>query len=207
MGWNIIGVVVLATAAERASSVALAGFGLDSMIEIGAGTLVLWELSCTGLHRKRRALRLIGWTFLALALYLSAQSAVALISGHRAQHSPVGIIWTASTAAVMFALAAGKTRTGREIGNPVLATEGRVTFIDGIRPPRTGGGPFPPRGWSSSTTRSARPDTSFTPPRAVEQHVVADTGRCPGGAADFVAGHGGVAVESATTPTRQDPPA
>jgi divalent metal cation (Fe/Co/Zn/Cd) transporter len=43
-----------------------------------------------------------------------------------------GIVWTAVTAAVMFALAAGKARTGRALGNPVLRTEGRVTMIDGI---------------------------------------------------------------------------
>jgi len=119
-------------AAVQASSVALAGFGLDSAIEIGASTVVLWELSGTGLDRQRKALRLIGWAFLTLALYLLAQSTLALVSGHRAQHSPVGIIWTAMTAAVMFALAAGKTRTGRGLGNPVLTTEGRVTLIDGI---------------------------------------------------------------------------
>jgi divalent metal cation (Fe/Co/Zn/Cd) transporter len=132
LGWNIIGVGVLAVAAVRASSVALAGFGLDSAIEIGASTVVLWELSGTGPDRQRQALRLIGWAFLALALYLLAQSALALVAGHRAHHSPVGIIWTAVTAAVMFALAAGKTRIGRELGNPVLTTEGRVTLIDGI---------------------------------------------------------------------------
>lgn len=132
LGWNVVGVAVLAVAATRASSVALAGFGLDSAIEIGASTVVLWELSGTGLDRQRKALRLIGWAFLALALYLLAQSGLALLSGHRAQHSLVGIIWTAITAAVMFALAAAKTRTGRGLGNPVLITEGRVTFIDGI---------------------------------------------------------------------------
>jgi len=43
-----------------------------------------------------------------------------------------GIIWTAVTAVVMFGLAAGKARTGLALGNPVLATEGRVTLIDGI---------------------------------------------------------------------------
>ncbi len=65
-------------------------------------------------------------------MYLLAQSTIALTTGHRAQHSLAGIIWTAVTALVMFALAAGKTRTGRALNNPVLATEGRVTFIDGI---------------------------------------------------------------------------
>lgn len=132
LGWNIVGVVVLAISATRASSVALAGFGLDSLIEIGASTVVLWELSGTGEERQRRALRLIGIAFVALAIYLLAQSSVALISGHRAHHSVVGIIWTATTAAVMFTLAAGKARTGKALGNPVLVTEGKVTFIDGI---------------------------------------------------------------------------
>ena len=131
LAWNVVGVVVLGVAAIRASSVALAGFGLDSLIEIGASTVVLWELSGTGMARQRRALRLIGAAFLALAGYLLVQSVIALVIGHRAEPSWAGMAWTAVTAVVMFALAAGKTRTGRELGNPVLATEGRVTFIDG----------------------------------------------------------------------------
>ena len=130
--WNVIGVAVLAVAAVRASSVALAGFGLDSLIEIGASAVVLWELSGTGATRQRRALRLIGVAFLALALYLLVQCVLALVTGHRADPSPAGMAWTAVTALVMFALATGKTRTGRELDNPVLATEGRVTFIDGL---------------------------------------------------------------------------
>ena len=132
LGWNIVGVVVLAISATRASSVALAGFGLDSLIEIGASTVVLWELSGTGEERQRRALRLIGGAFVALAVYLLAQSSIALITGHRATHSTVGIVWTATTAAVMFVLAAGKRRTGTALDNAVLVTEGRVTFIDGV---------------------------------------------------------------------------
>ena len=132
LGWNVAGIVVLAIAAIRARSVALAGFGLDSLIEIGASTVVLWELSGTGEDRQRRALRLIGGAFVALAAYLAIQSAVVLAAGYRPGHSVLGIAWTAVTAAVMFALAAGKARTGRQLGNPVLATEGRVTLVDGI---------------------------------------------------------------------------
>jgi divalent metal cation (Fe/Co/Zn/Cd) transporter len=132
LGWNVAGVVVLAVAAISARSVALAGFGLDSLIEIGASTVVLWELSGTGEARQRRALRLIGGAFVALAIYLSVQSAIVLATGFRPYHSPLGIAWTAVTAAVMFALAAGKARTGRALGNPVLQTEGRVTLIDGL---------------------------------------------------------------------------
>jgi divalent metal cation (Fe/Co/Zn/Cd) transporter len=133
LGWNIVGVIVLAISATRASSVALAGFGLDSLIEIGASTVVLWELSGTSEEgRQQRALRLIGAAFVALGIYLLAQSSIALLAGHRATRSTVGIVWTATTAAVMFTLAAGKARTGRALGNPVLTTEGKVTFFDGV---------------------------------------------------------------------------
>jgi divalent metal cation (Fe/Co/Zn/Cd) transporter len=132
LGWNVAGIAVLAIAALTARSVALAGFGLDSLIEIGASTVVLWELSGSGEDRQRRALRLIGGAFLALAAYLAIQSVLVLVTGYHARHSVPGIIWTAATAVAMFALAAGKARTGRALGNPVLVTEGRVTLVDGI---------------------------------------------------------------------------
>ena len=132
LAWNVIGIVVLAIAAVPARSVALAGFALDSLIEIGASTVVIWELSGTGEERQRRGLRLIGYAFAALAVYLLVQSTVVLAAGNHPRHSVTGIIWTAVTAAAMFALAAGKARTGRALGNPVLQTEGRVTMIDGI---------------------------------------------------------------------------
>jgi hypothetical protein len=112
--------------------VALAGFGLDSLIEIGASTVVIWELSGTGEERQRRGLRLIGYAFAALAAYLLAQSTVVLILGYHPRHSEPGIIWTATTAAAMFTLAAGKARTGRALDNPVLKTEGQITMIHGV---------------------------------------------------------------------------
>ena len=132
LGWNVIGVVVLVAAAVAARSVALAGFGLDSLLEIGASTVVMWELAGTGLDRQRRALRLIGLGFLILAAYLTVQSAVVLVTRFAPQPSPIGIAWTGATALVMFALAAAKAQTGRALGNPVLLAEGRVTMIDAI---------------------------------------------------------------------------
>jgi divalent metal cation (Fe/Co/Zn/Cd) transporter len=63
---------------------------------------------------------------------LAVQCIVVLATGHRAGHSRLGIVWTAATALVMFSLAAGKTRTGRALGNPVLSSEGRVTLVDGL---------------------------------------------------------------------------
>jgi divalent metal cation (Fe/Co/Zn/Cd) transporter len=137
LAWNVVGVAVLAAAAWTARSVALAGFGLDSLIEIGASTVVVWELTgrdhgAAGSGRTERALRLIGAAFAALAVYLAVQSTVVLATGHRASASPAGIAWTAATAAVMFALARGKARTGAALGNEVLRTEGRVTFVDAV---------------------------------------------------------------------------
>jgi divalent metal cation (Fe/Co/Zn/Cd) transporter len=142
LGWNVIGIVVLAIAAVSARSVALAGFGLDSLIEIGASAVVIWELSGSatgtgtgtgsGAERRQRAMRLIGIGFAALAAYLLVQSSLVLASGFRPHHSPLGITWTALTAVAMFALAWGKARTGADLGNPVLQTEGRVTLIDGL---------------------------------------------------------------------------
>ena len=132
LAWNVAGIIVLAIAATAARSVALAGFGLDSLIEIGASAVVIWELSGTGAQGQRRALRLIGYAFAALAIYLLVQSTVVLATGYHPRHSVPGIIWTAVTAAVMFALAWGKARTGRALDNPVLRTEGRVTTVDGV---------------------------------------------------------------------------
>jgi len=132
LGWNVVGVVVLAFAAVQARSVALAGFGLDSLIEIGASTVVLWELAGVDEARQNRGLRLIGVAFVALAVYLAVQSTVVLALGTRPGHSAVGIAWTSATAVVMFLLAAGKARTGAALDNPVLVAEGRITLVDGI---------------------------------------------------------------------------
>jgi divalent metal cation (Fe/Co/Zn/Cd) transporter len=132
LAWNVGGIIVLAYAAIAARSVALAGFGLDSLIEIGASAVVIWELSGADQARQRRALRLIAIAFSVLALYLAIQSTVVLIAGFHPRHSLTGIAWTAVTAGVMFALAFGKARTGAALGNPVLSAEGRVTLIDGL---------------------------------------------------------------------------
>jgi divalent metal cation (Fe/Co/Zn/Cd) transporter len=129
--WNVVGIVVLAIAAVTARSVALAGFGLDSLIEIGASTVVIWELRGSGEQRQHAALRLIGGAFVMLALYLGVQSSLVLAVHFHPRHSEVGIIWTAVTALAMFALATGKGKVGRALDNPVLRTESRVTVIDG----------------------------------------------------------------------------
>jgi divalent metal cation (Fe/Co/Zn/Cd) transporter len=130
LGWNVVGVVVLAIAATRAGSVALAGFGLDSLIEIGASIVVVWQLTGTAANRERTAMRLIGTAFMLLAVYIAAQSLYVVMRGEQPAVSPAGIAWTAATCVVMLALTYGKTRVGAALDNPVLRTEGRVTLVD-----------------------------------------------------------------------------
>jgi divalent metal cation (Fe/Co/Zn/Cd) transporter len=117
-------------AAVLARSVALAGFGLDSLVEIVASLVVVWQLKGADRGREERALRIIGVAFLLLAVYISVQSSYVLATGFR-HHSLTGIVWLALTAAVMFGLAWGRARTGAALANRVLQTEARVTLIDG----------------------------------------------------------------------------
>lgn len=131
LAWNVVGSVVVLAAAVGAHSVALAGFGLDSLIEILASTVVIWQLHGVSQEREQRAMRIIGWSFIALAAYITVQSAYTLVTVSEPHHSPVGIAWLAATVIVMLGLAAGKSRTGRAMGNPVLETEARVTLVDG----------------------------------------------------------------------------
>jgi divalent metal cation (Fe/Co/Zn/Cd) transporter len=133
LAWNVVGSVIVLAAAVVAHSVALAGFGLDSLIEILASLVVIWQLQdMNAAGRERRALRIIGVAFLLLAAYIAAQSIYLLVTAAHPRHSLVGIVWLALTAAAMFVLAAAKHRTGRALGNRVVQTEARVTLIDGL---------------------------------------------------------------------------
>jgi divalent metal cation (Fe/Co/Zn/Cd) transporter len=133
LGWNVAGSVLVLAAAVEARSVALAGFGLDSLIEIVASVVVVWQLQeMHAPERERRALRIIGVAFLLLATYIAGQSLYVLAAEVHPQRSLLGIVWLALTAAAMVALAAGKRATGRALGNRVLQTEARVTVIDGL---------------------------------------------------------------------------
>lgn len=130
LAWNVVGTAVIIAAAVQAGSAALAGFGLDSLIEIFASTIVVWQLKGVYQTRERTALRLIGVAFYLLALYVLIQSGYVLVTGHRPGISVSGIAWLAATVAVMLLLASGKLDTGRRLGNPVLQTEARVTLVD-----------------------------------------------------------------------------
>lgn len=132
MAWNVAGVIILALTALKARSVALGGFGLDSAVEIAASALVLRELRGSNPRQEKRTLKLIGWSFIVLAVYLGGQSTVLLIAGFHPEHSPLGLLWTGLTAGVMFTLATAKYRVGDQLQSQVLMTESRVTFVDGL---------------------------------------------------------------------------
>jgi divalent metal cation (Fe/Co/Zn/Cd) transporter len=130
LGWNIVGTVIVLLAAVRAGSAALAGFGLDSAIEIFASVIVVWQLKGVEQGHENLALKLIGSAFIALAIYVLIQSAWTLFAQAHPAPSPLGLIWLAVTCAVMLLLAWSKHVTGRQLGNVVLTTEARVTLID-----------------------------------------------------------------------------
>ena len=130
LGWNVVGTVIVMAAAIAAGSVAVAGFGLDSLIEIFASVVVVWQLTGADQQRERRALRLIGAAFFILALYILAQTAYLLLARHHPGASLGGIAWLAVTLVAMLLLARGKQVTGRQLGNTVLMTEARVSLID-----------------------------------------------------------------------------
>jgi divalent metal cation (Fe/Co/Zn/Cd) transporter len=133
LAWNVVGSVIVLAAAVAAHSVALAGFGLDSLIEILASLVVVWQLLETDAPgRARRAVRIIGFAFFSLAAYISAQSIYVVVTAAHPHPSLAGIVWLALTAAAMFVLAAAKHRAGRALGNRVVQTEARVTLIDGL---------------------------------------------------------------------------
>jgi divalent metal cation (Fe/Co/Zn/Cd) transporter len=131
LGWNVVEIGFLVVAAIHARSVALAGFALDSLIEIFASLVVVGQLNGTAdPRREQRAVRLIGVAFFLLAVYILCQSAATLALGIRPDSSPTGIAWLAATCLVMFGLAAGKARTGAELDHPVLRAEAKVTVVD-----------------------------------------------------------------------------
>ena len=132
LAWNLIGCWIILGAAYAARSVALAGFGIDSVIEIFASVIVVWQLKAINNDKEHLAERLIGIAFLLLAVYIAIQSAIVLLTHFHPKTSALGIIWLALTLVAMLLLASGKGRTGRALGNPVLQKEAKVTVVDGL---------------------------------------------------------------------------
>jgi divalent metal cation (Fe/Co/Zn/Cd) transporter len=126
--WMIAEAAVAITAGIIASSIALTGFGLDSVIELAAAVIVIWQLrGGEDEDRERRAVRLIGITFFALAAYLAVEGVRDLAGHARPAHSPAGLGIAAAALLVMPALALAKRRTGLALGNQALIADSAET--------------------------------------------------------------------------------
>ena len=134
--YNVAEAVVALWAGERADSIALLGFGLDSLIEVMAGTVVLWRLmverTVVGEHRidvvERRARRLVGVTFWLLAIYVTAQAGLTLWRRAPAEASAVGLVLAGLSLVLMPVLALGKIRAARALESAALAAEAQETL-------------------------------------------------------------------------------
>jgi hypothetical protein len=94
--YNVIEAVVALAAGTIASSVALIGFGLDSVIEVSSAAAVAWQFAGSDPQRRERvALRVIAWSFFALATYVTVEAVRGLLGAGEAEHSPVGIVLVA----------------------------------------------------------------------------------------------------------------
>jgi divalent metal cation (Fe/Co/Zn/Cd) transporter len=130
VAYNAVEAVVAITAGVVAGSVALVGFGLDSVVEVSSGLVVLWQFR----HplpqtRERRALRLIAVSFLALAAYVALESVRALLGDHDPAASPVGVGLAVASLAVMPVLSWAQRRTGHELGSGAVVADGTQTLL------------------------------------------------------------------------------
>ena len=132
MTWMMVEAGVAVTAGVIASSIALVGFGLDSVIELFSAGIVVWQLRGDGEERETRAVRLIGVTFFALAAYLAAESIHDLVRHARPEQSVAGLAVTAAALLVMPGLAIAKHRTGQALGNRTLIADSAETAFCAI---------------------------------------------------------------------------
>ncbi|MDA1383955.1 MULTISPECIES: cation transporter [Glycomyces] len=131
--YNIVEAVVAISAGTIASSTALIGFGLDSIVEVASAAAVAWQFSAAT-HEKREArekvaLKLIAIAFFALAAYVTVESVRALIGAEAAEHSTVGIVLAAVSLAVMPALSLAQRRAGRELGSASAVADSKQTML------------------------------------------------------------------------------
>jgi divalent metal cation (Fe/Co/Zn/Cd) transporter len=128
--YNVIEAVVAITAGVLASSAALIGFGLDSVVEVLSAVAVAWQFTRKDPERWEKAtVRAIGLAFFALAAYVSIDAIVSLISQEGPEHSPLGIGITALSLLVMPVLAWFETRTGRELGSKSVLADARQLLL------------------------------------------------------------------------------
>jgi divalent metal cation (Fe/Co/Zn/Cd) transporter len=128
--YNAMEALIAVAAGAAASSVALVGFGLDSLVEMASGLVILWQFR----HplpetRERQALRLIGVSFFILAAYITVESVRALTDSRGADHSAIGIAIAVASLVVMPLLSWAQRRTGRELGSGSVVADSKQTLL------------------------------------------------------------------------------
>ncbi|MDJ0362693.1 cation transporter [Rhodococcus sp. H29-C3] len=128
--YNVIEAAIAITEGARVSSTALIGFGLDSIIEVSSAAAVAWQFSATNPEsREKIALRIIAFSFFALAAYVAMDALRALFGSEVATHSTVGITLTAVSVAVMPFLSWAQRRAGRELGSATAVADSKQTLL------------------------------------------------------------------------------
>jgi divalent metal cation (Fe/Co/Zn/Cd) transporter len=130
IGYNVIEAVIALTAGTIASSAALVGFGLDSIVEVLSAAAIAWQFAAPDPEKRERvALRVIAVSFFALAAYVSVDAVLALVGVQEAEHSPVGIVLAAVSLAIMPFLSWFERRTGRELGSASAVADSKQTLL------------------------------------------------------------------------------
>lgn len=130
IAYNVVEAAIALTAGAMASSTALIGFGLDSVIEVSSAAAVAWQFSIRD-HERREAtaLRVTAVSFFALAAYVGTESLRALFSGHRAEHSTIGLVLAATSLLVMPVLSRAQRRAGRELSSASAVADSNQTLL------------------------------------------------------------------------------
>ncbi|MFJ3895558.1 cation transporter [Streptomyces sp. NPDC090083] len=131
--YNVVEAIVAITVGTVASSTALVGFGLDSVVEVSSAAAVAWQFSAAD-HtvreaREKTALRVIALSFFALAIYVTIGSARALTGTGGAEHSTPGIVLAALSLAIMPFLSAAQRHVGRELGSASAVADSKQTLL------------------------------------------------------------------------------
>jgi divalent metal cation (Fe/Co/Zn/Cd) transporter len=130
--WHVVEFAIALAAGLAAGSIALVGFGLDSLIEAGAGAVILWRFGSrrsSSEHAERRAQQLIAASYFLLAGYVAVESLRTLLGGVHPETSWVGIGLAAVTAPTMPLLARAKQRVGRRLNSSATVSEGSQNMI------------------------------------------------------------------------------
>ena len=130
ISYNVIEAVVAITAGSIASSAALIGFGLDSMVEVTSAAAVSWQFSARDPEtREKSALRIIAFSFFALAGYVTVGAVRGLFGSIEASPSTPGMILAAVSLLIMPVLSYGQRRTGRELGSASAVADSKQTLL------------------------------------------------------------------------------